>query len=705
MSKRLLSIYLVLVVLVAGLIPGCTGGGETYELTMAVNPTGGGTATDETGTSPYAQGTVVDIKAVAAAGYEFVNWSAPAGTFADANAAITTFTMPPQDVTVNASFVLVYDLTMAVNPAGSGTATDETGTSPYAQGSVVEIKAVAAAGYEFVNWSAPAGTFADANAAITTFTMPPQDVTVNATFVLVYDLTMAVNPAGSGTATDETGTSPYPEGTDVGIKAVANSPYQFFKWTAPAGTFDDEYAAITTFTMPADNVTVTANFAGPLDHATLYYVDYATAPFIGEVVEVKDQFVALNVTVGAAVGFTNAAQKQHGGVTTPIYNPDHHLTAYEISYEGDPGVWQVEVENQFGRQYLTVSGPIALCVPTQKEDHEAPLGLDHFLLYSVAESWYLDELVNLADQFGDYPEVRVDNPVYFGSPAQKTYKGEVTEIRNPDSHAVIYWISTIWLDKSVQVANQFGDEQALNLSGPLGLSVPSQKLSFAPLLDHFQCYAAEDSSGVPINADVVLEDQLVGSLEATVDLATTFANPAAKLPEGGSETPIWDYDHHFTIYDIHYTAEPGTWAVEVGNQFGGMQDLVVSGPVALAVPTQKAGHEFPVGLDHFLLYTVTVPPPPVDRNVELWDQFLPGWTWHAVGDPMYLGVPVKKTHGSNVTEIVNPEAHLVFYYITPCTFTLPGLLTNNQFGEQLLDVHDPYMLAVPSLKLVVDPIG
>ena len=88
--------------------------------------------------------------------------------------------------------------------------------------------------------------------------------------VATYELTMAENPVAGGTATDETGTSPYPAGTDVSIKTVATSPYQFFKWTAPAGTFADENAATTTFTMPAEDVTATANFVGPLDHAIVH---------------------------------------------------------------------------------------------------------------------------------------------------------------------------------------------------------------------------------------------------------------------------------------------------------------------------------------------------------------------------------------------------------------------------------------------------
>jgi len=157
----------------------------TYELTMAADPEAGGTATDLTNASPYAAATVVNIQAVANPGYRFVNWTAPAGTFANATAATTTFTMPAQNVTVTANFVAVYSLTMAVAPGGSGTATDLTGASPYKANTVVNIQAVANPGYRFVNWTAPAGTFANATAATTTFTMPAQNVTVTANFGLV----------------------------------------------------------------------------------------------------------------------------------------------------------------------------------------------------------------------------------------------------------------------------------------------------------------------------------------------------------------------------------------------------------------------------------------------------------------------------------------------------------------------------------------
>jgi len=177
-------IFLIAVVLIVGAVS-CAG--PTYSLTMAANPVGGGAATDLTGTSPYAANKVVNIKAVAntTGGYRFANWTAPAGTFGNATAATTNFTMPAQNVTVTANFVKVYSLTMAANPGVGGNATDLTGTSPYAANKVVNIKAVAntTGGYHFANWTAPAGTFGNATAATTTFTMPAQNVTVTANFV------------------------------------------------------------------------------------------------------------------------------------------------------------------------------------------------------------------------------------------------------------------------------------------------------------------------------------------------------------------------------------------------------------------------------------------------------------------------------------------------------------------------------------------
>jgi uncharacterized repeat protein (TIGR02543 family) len=121
---------------------------------------------------------------------------------------------------------------------------------------------VAATGYHFVNWTAPTGSFASATAAQTTFTMPSQDVTVTANFEVggQYTLTMAVSPIMGGTAYDVTGTSPYNQGEAVSIQAVAASGYQFAGWAAQGVSFVNALSPATTFTMPAQNVVVTATF-------------------------------------------------------------------------------------------------------------------------------------------------------------------------------------------------------------------------------------------------------------------------------------------------------------------------------------------------------------------------------------------------------------------------------------------------------------
>jgi hypothetical protein len=97
-----------------------------------------------------------------------------------------------------------------------------------------------------------------------TFNNVQQNHTIEAIFAEVlstqYILTLAVNPQDSGTAADEIDAGPYAEGTTVDIKAESAEGFIFNYWEATDGTFTDEFNAVTSFTMPAQNVTVTANF-------------------------------------------------------------------------------------------------------------------------------------------------------------------------------------------------------------------------------------------------------------------------------------------------------------------------------------------------------------------------------------------------------------------------------------------------------------
>jgi hypothetical protein len=108
-------VFLILLALVLALSVGlvaCGGAGqeeeeeeeeETYDLTIE-SSAGGSVTTPGEGTYPYNEGEAVDLVATPDDGYRFWEWRAPAGEFADANAAHTSFSMPAQDVTVTADF-------------------------------------------------------------------------------------------------------------------------------------------------------------------------------------------------------------------------------------------------------------------------------------------------------------------------------------------------------------------------------------------------------------------------------------------------------------------------------------------------------------------------------------------------------------------------------------------------------------------------
>jgi len=237
-----------------------------YEITIS-STTGGSVTIPGEGVFSYYAGTQVDLVAEAGTGYDFVNWTAnPTGTFGDASAAETTFTMPSQDVTIVAHFGVLYELDVAADPIAGGDAIDVAAEGAYVAGATVGIRAEPAAGYGFVNWTADAPvTFQDDTAEETTFTMPDQAVIIIAHFGVAYNLTMAADPVGGGNAIDVAGKGAYAAGATVGISAVANPGYAFGNWTAdPTVTFGSVTTAETTFTMPAQAVTVAAHFVEAL---------------------------------------------------------------------------------------------------------------------------------------------------------------------------------------------------------------------------------------------------------------------------------------------------------------------------------------------------------------------------------------------------------------------------------------------------------
>ena len=151
----------------------------------------GGTATIAAGTpiTRAMEGVEVTVTAQAPAGTHFVKWVVKAGgvTLVNETSATTTFTMPANDVTIEAKFVETpveaYTLTVI-----KGTASVAAGTpiiDKIEQNTVVTVTADAPqSGKVFDKWVVPEGnvTLADATKATTTFTMPGNDVKIEATY-------------------------------------------------------------------------------------------------------------------------------------------------------------------------------------------------------------------------------------------------------------------------------------------------------------------------------------------------------------------------------------------------------------------------------------------------------------------------------------------------------------------------------------------
>lgn len=165
-----------------------------------------------------------------------------------------------------------------------GTATVAAGTpiTRAMEGVEVTVTAQAPDGKHFVKWVVKAGgvTLANETSATTTFTMPANDVTIEAEF--------AENPVESYTLTVIKGTASVAAGTPITDKieqntvvtVTADAPETgkvFDKWVVLEGnvTLTDATKATTTFTMPASAVKIEATYKdAPPSHTHSYGTDW-----------------------------------------------------------------------------------------------------------------------------------------------------------------------------------------------------------------------------------------------------------------------------------------------------------------------------------------------------------------------------------------------------------------------------------------------
>lgn len=156
-----------------------------------------------------------------------------------------TFTMPHKNVSIDVAFdQILYTISKS---ATGGTLTTSKNSAYYQE--QITLSATANAGWYFVRYETTGGTISGNK-----LTMPAANVTVTAVFAKTsYSITMKANPTAAGTASSSRATATV--GDTATLSYTTNAGYHFTGWTTTGGSISGN-----TLTMPAANVTVTANF-------------------------------------------------------------------------------------------------------------------------------------------------------------------------------------------------------------------------------------------------------------------------------------------------------------------------------------------------------------------------------------------------------------------------------------------------------------
>ena len=203
----------------------------------------------------------VELLAVPAEGYEFVNWTGDVDMIADVYEADTTFVMT-EDCSIQADFASVidnqayYGLTVSSNSGGSVSEPGE-GVSTHYGNTMVDLMAVPESGYAFVNWTGDVSTIAGVDSADTAITMTGH-FHIQANFAVPPVLNVTSTQGGWVTSPGE-GSFSYGFDTEIDLLAEPDWGYMFVNWTGDIDTISDVNDASTEITM-IEEYSIQANF-------------------------------------------------------------------------------------------------------------------------------------------------------------------------------------------------------------------------------------------------------------------------------------------------------------------------------------------------------------------------------------------------------------------------------------------------------------
>ena len=258
-----------------------------HNLTVAVDPAGGGTTTPAAGVHSYTEGSVVDVTAAPAAGYLFDHWS---GDCTGSGACQVTMTA---DKTVTAHFTVIpptcYALTLTHTGEGSDPVASPANSTGCDEGQYVAGEAISlsgatpASGWEIGGWT---GTSNNASTAATnSLTMPASGHTAGVTYteIVVSPTCYALTLTHAGQGSDPTASPANSEGCAAGqyvageaislSGATPASGWQIGGWTGTSNNASK--AATNSLTMPASAHTAGVTYtetAEPTEDDLFIYV-------------------------------------------------------------------------------------------------------------------------------------------------------------------------------------------------------------------------------------------------------------------------------------------------------------------------------------------------------------------------------------------------------------------------------------------------
>ena len=222
-----------------------------YKKLLGITVNSGKAYVEDAVTDAALKGKLVAIKADEIKGKRFDHWEIVSKNVIldDLHASETKFIMPETAVEITAEYNDLHAITV-----NNGTANVEEAVI----GDTVKIKAESREGYVFDRWEVSYGDVAVANknAEETTFTMPDSMVVLTARYKALQSITLENGKAYAGG--EEITTAK--KGTEVTIKADDLGGKVFDRWEIVSGnvTLEDANKAETTFTMPAESISLRA---------------------------------------------------------------------------------------------------------------------------------------------------------------------------------------------------------------------------------------------------------------------------------------------------------------------------------------------------------------------------------------------------------------------------------------------------------------